>query len=71
MMTGLLKPARMEHHIFYTNMEVYEVFNIQILIAKLKMVKPTGARKILITKYIKRKTQPINITLSAYQERER
>ena len=68
MMTGLLKPARMENHISYTNMEV---FNIQILITKLEMVKPTGVRKILITKYIKRKTQPINITLSAYQERER
>ena len=40
---------------FFTNMEVYEVFNIQILIAKLKMVKPTGVRKTLITKYIKRK----------------
>ena len=66
MMTGLLKPVRMDNHIFYTNMEVLV---IQILITKLKMVKPTGVIEILITKYIRRKTQPINTTLSAHQER--
>ena len=44
---------------------------LQILITKLTMVKFIGARKILITKYIKKKIQPINIILSAYQERER
>ena len=51
---------------FYTNMEVLV---IQILITKLTMVKPTGVIEILITKYIRRKTQPINTTLSAHQER--
>ena len=67
MITGLLK-LRMEDHIFKTNMVV---FHTRILITKLMMVQPFGVMKMQLIKNTSRRTQTVNTSVSAQQEREK
>ena len=65
MITGPLK-LRMEDHMF-KNMVVFQT---RILITKLRMVQPIGAMKLQLIKNTRRRTQTVNTSVSAQQERE-
>ena len=66
MITGLLK-LRMEDHIFKTNMVVFQT---RILITKLMLVQPIDVMKMQLIKNTRRRTQTVNTSVSAKQERK-